>query len=254
MCGVVQAGSKLLQTRTPALITLPHTPASHSPPKAPAANGQHPGAAAAAAAAGGSGGSSGSSPKLPARGSKGSSSPGSKQHQRASSSGGGGGSGGSSSAANAAAAAGALIASHQHACFLAGLMSEVHKLLCMGVLRVQLALPLLGMCAPPALCFNGQAQRYDQRFAHFHTLQRPDPLQYEQYVAATDVSRAPPARLLQLAADNFHRVRLVCGGAWALAWAVVVRASCACTVCVRRVRASCACVVGLRRVRALRAY
>jgi hypothetical protein len=44
-------------------------------------------------------------------------------------------------------------------------------MLAMGTVRVLLALPLLGMWSPPKLLFNSQAQRYDQRFASFHTLQ-----------------------------------------------------------------------------------
>jgi hypothetical protein len=91
-------------------------------------------------------------------------------------------------------------------------------MLAMGTVRVLLSLPMLGMWSPPKLLFNSQAQRYDQRFASFHTLQRPDPLAYEQYVASTDVTGAEAEVLLKLAQDNFAKVGWLYtrggGGGW----------------------------------------
>jgi hypothetical protein len=146
-----------------------------------------PPAAAAAAAA--------TSPKLPSRaGSKAAKSPSSRSS----------GTGGSN-AATAAATAAALQAYTAQAT-LTQLFCDVHKMLAMGTVRVLLSLPMLGMWSPPKLLFNSQAQRYDQRFASFHTLQRPDPLAYEQYVASTDVTGAEAEVLLKLAQDNFAKV------------------------------------------------
>jgi hypothetical protein len=79
-------------------------------------------------------------------------------------------------------------------------------MLSMGTVRILLTLPLLGMWSPPKLLFNSQSQRYDQRFASFHTVVRPDPLAYEQYVASTDVQGAAVEQLLRLAQDNFAKV------------------------------------------------
>jgi hypothetical protein len=89
---------------------------------------------------------------------------------------------------------------------LAQLFDDVYKLLSMGTVRVLLALPLLGMWSPPQLLFNSQAQRYDQRFASFHTVPRPDPLAYEQFVGSTDVTGASAEQLLRLAQTDFAKV------------------------------------------------
>jgi len=189
---VHQQGHKLLRQHKPAVIT---TAAA---------------AAAAAASKAGSSGSSGStaSPKLPSKGGskggKGSSSP----AVRSSSSGGGGG---GSTAATAAATA-ATLQAYQQQSTLNQLFCDVHKMLAMGTVRVLLTLPLLGMFEAPQLLFNSQAQRYDQRFAYFHILQRPDPLTYEQYLSSTDVRGASAEQLLRLAQDNFAKVRRVVWG------------------------------------------
>lgn len=187
LTSVHQQGTRLLKEQRPSVITT-----------APAA-----GAAAKSSSSSGGGGSAASaSPKLPGRGSskggKGSSSP----SPRGSST---GSTGGSSNAATAAATA-AVLQAYSNQATLTQLFCDVIKQLSMGTVRVLLTLPMLGMWAPPKLSFNSQVQRYDQRFASFHTLQRPDPLAYEQFVASTDVTGASAEMLLKLAQDNFAKV------------------------------------------------
>lgn len=165
------------------------------------------------------------SPKLPAKGG------GSKGGAAAAAAGGKGSSSGSN-----------VLQAYSHQATLTQLFCDVHKQLAMGTVRVLLTLPLLGMWQPPALLFNSQAQRYDQRFASFLVLQRPDPLMYEQFVASTDVSGASAEVLLRLAQENFAKVGLLfCGFVILWGWRRVV------CVCGRggKIREGCtaACVV-----------
>ncbi|KAF8061133.1 NAA35 [Scenedesmus sp. PABB004] len=104
----------------------------------------------------------------------------------------------------------------------AGLQLEVLHHLATGVLRVVMALPLLGLYSPPELPFNTEAQRFEQRFASFTTLQRPDPLSYEQFVASTSTDGVTAAQLLALAADSFRKVQQAAAliKAQAAAWGV----------------------------------
>eukprot|EP00879_Flechtneria_rotunda_P027236 GHRR01029152.1.p1 GENE.GHRR01029152.1~~GHRR01029152.1.p1 ORF type:complete len:216 (-),score=79.81 GHRR01029152.1:420-1067(-) len=86
------------------------------------------------------------------------------------------------------------------------LIMEVWKHLSVGALRVVMTLPMLGMYKPPELLFNTEAQRFDQRFASFHALQRPEPLGYDLFVESTSVKGVSPEQLLMLAYDSFKKV------------------------------------------------
>jgi hypothetical protein len=184
LTSVNQAGMRMLTQQKPAIIT---TAAA-----AAAAGAKAKSSSSKNSSSGGGGGSA--SPKLPGKGSRGSK--------------GGGSSSGSSgsNAAAAAAATAAMLQAYSQQSALAQIFDDVYKLLSMGTVRVLLALPLLGMWAPPQLLFNSQAQRYDQRFASFHTVPRPDPLAYEQYVNSTDVTGASAEQLLRLAQADFAKV------------------------------------------------
>jgi hypothetical protein len=94
---------------------------------------------------------------------------------------------------------------------------ETLRLGCQGTLRLCVGLKLAGLLTDPELHFNTMLQRFDQRFASFHMLQRPEPLQYESYQVSVDPGEHTAEYLLQLAADNFTQVRslgAVCEGAF----------------------------------------
>jgi hypothetical protein len=94
---------------------------------------------------------------------------------------------------------------------LSNLILEGQRHLAMGLLRLQMAMPLVKLQSNfgqtlTELPFNSEAQRFDQRFAAFHQLQRPEPLTYEQYVQSTSVEGVNAGQLLRLAGDSFKRV------------------------------------------------
>jgi hypothetical protein len=89
---------------------------------------------------------------------------------------------------------------------LSNLFLEAQRQLAMGTLRLMMAMPLVKLYAAPELPFNSEAQRFDQRFAAFHQLQRPDPLRYEQFVQSTSVEGVAAGQLLRLAGESFKRV------------------------------------------------
>lgn len=68
-----------------------------------------------------------------------------------------------------------------------------------------------GITKEPVLTFNTHQQRFDQRFANFHTLTRPEPLHYSQFVESLDTSGHAYKFVLQLAFDSFKAVRALCG-------------------------------------------
>jgi hypothetical protein len=120
---------------------------------------------------------------------------------------------------------------------LSNLILEGQRHLAMGLLRLQMATPLVklgqtltGGQTLTELPFNSEAQRFDQRFAAFHQLQRPEPLTYEQYVQSTSVEGVPAGQLLRLAGESFKRVRLICycplfAGFWAASYVMLVTGS-----------------------------
>lgn len=69
-----------------------------------------------------------------------------------------------------------------------------------------MALEMLGMYIPPEHPFNSEAQRYDQRFASFHLLTRPDPLTYDQFKQSTSTEGVDVVQLLNLACGSFKQV------------------------------------------------
>jgi hypothetical protein len=104
---------------------------------------------------------------------------------------------------------------------------ETLRLASQGILRLCVGLKLAGLLPDPELQFNSQLQRFDQRFASFHMLQRPEPLQYESFEASVDPGEHKADFLLQLAADNFTQVgggclgwggRLTCSCVSAVVW------------------------------------
>lgn len=190
---VWQQGSKHLQEQQPALITTPGP--THK-------KGSSSSSSSTAAAAAGLGGA-----KLPSK----ASSKGSKaataaakaaqqqQQQPAKHS-------SSSSDAHAHSSG-----SSKPAWLLSNLILEAQRQLAMGTLRLMMALPLLELYNHPELPFNSEAQRFDQRFAAFHALQRPEPLAYGQFVTSTSVEGVEPVQLLRLAGDSFKRAQQACG-------------------------------------------
>lgn len=85
---------------------------------------------------------------------------------------------------------------------------ELQRHLCQGMLRMMVALREMGLVPVPDVPFNSELQRFDQRFACFHLLVRPDPLHYDQYQHSVAVDPGiTPSTLLTLASEAFGQVR-----------------------------------------------
>lgn len=64
----------------------------------------------------------------------------------------------------------------------------VERLLCQAQMRMAAALLAGGQLRPFPAPFNGEAQRFEQRFGFLHRLQRPEPLAFDQYARSVDIS------------------------------------------------------------------
>lgn len=76
--------------------------------------------------------------------------------------------------------------------------AHVERLVCQAQMRLAAALLAAGRLQPLLGPFNGEAQRFQQRFAFAQRLQRPEPLFFDQYARSVDVSSAPLPLLLFL--------------------------------------------------------
>jgi hypothetical protein len=85
--------------------------------------------------------------------------------------------------------------------------------LCQGMMHMCVALSAAGVMAQPPLPFNGQRERFEQRFGSLHILTRPEPLGYEQYAASVDMKGASPSAVLGAASASLAKVRRSCGSA-----------------------------------------
>jgi len=88
--------------------------------------------------------------------------------------------------------------------------TELLSSMCLGLVRLQLALKVAGIVPDPILTFNSERERFDQRFAAFHTppLVRPEPMGYGQYLeAVASADDMAPEQLLALAIESFAMVR-----------------------------------------------
>ena len=73
-------------------------------------------------------------------------------------------------------------------------MLEAGRAASQGVFRAAAAAAMTGrLPEPPSAPADAPAQRFEQRFAVFATLVRPEPLCYQQFTEAMDTSSAPSA-------------------------------------------------------------
>jgi hypothetical protein len=81
----------------------------------------------------------------------------------------------------------------------------VERVLCQALMRVAAGLTRAGHLPPYPAPFNAEEQRFEQRFAALHRLQRPEPLPYQQYARSVDVS----GTLLTLQSEPFLECSLL---------------------------------------------
>ena len=67
----------------------------------------------------------------------------------------------------------------------------MERALCQAHMRLAAGLARCGRLRAGGGPFNGEAQRFEQRFAALHRLARPEPLDHAQYAAAVDATGAP---------------------------------------------------------------
>jgi N-alpha-acetyltransferase 35, NatC auxiliary subunit len=87
------------------------------------------------------------------------------------------------------------------------LASHVDRFMCQAMLRVTLALRILGLAAPPAESFSTEKERFEQRFGCFAQLVRPDALKYADFETAVEGTDSPPEQLLVSALESFARAQ-----------------------------------------------
>ena len=67
--------------------------------------------------------------------------------------------------------------------------------------------PPPGLLRDPPMPFNEVTQRFEQRFASFHSsVTHPEPLSYADFASSTDVSSLGPIQLLQSATEALTMV------------------------------------------------
>jgi hypothetical protein len=86
---------------------------------------------------------------------------------------------------------------------------DAMRALCQGTFRLGL---LLQACGAMGGDSDGcDAERYEVRFGFWAgSVERPEPLSYEQYRAAADLAEVTLPRLAELAAESFGRAKQVC--------------------------------------------
>lgn len=82
--------------------------------------------------------------------------------------------------------------------------------LCQGLMHMCVGLTASGVLTPPALPFNSEAERFEQRFGSFHILTRPEPLAYQQFEASVELRGMEPRQLLAAAGGTLTKVRFLC--------------------------------------------
>lgn len=84
---------------------------------------------------------------------------------------------------------------------------ESSRLLCQGMLRVMVGLRLAAAVRTLDPPFNTPLQHFDQRFAAFHCLIRPEPLSFQQYCASMDTKSYSAVQLLGMAGEALTQMR-----------------------------------------------
>ncbi|KAG2496391.1 hypothetical protein HYH03_005618 [Edaphochlamys debaryana] len=85
---------------------------------------------------------------------------------------------------------------------------EAMQQLCQGMLRLMVGLKMAGCISQPhPPPFNGQTERFEQRFAAFGQLMRPLPLTPQEFVASMDPQGRGAGDMLALASRQFKEAR-----------------------------------------------
>lgn len=72
--------------------------------------------------------------------------------------------------------------------------------MCQGLVRLLLAIKMLGADVSTESPFNTEAERFQQRFSCLAQIETPEPLDYQAYVANTDPRGASAAEVCLTAA------------------------------------------------------
>ncbi|CAD7702869.1 unnamed protein product [Ostreobium quekettii] len=95
-----------------------------------------------------------------------------------------------------------LIRTQRYAMELAILETERH--MSQGIVRLMLGLHMTGTLTKPEFPFNGEAERFHQRFDCFQQVEQPEPLEYAAFAASTHIVAPSSSRILDAASKSFH--------------------------------------------------
>lgn len=89
------------------------------------------------------------------------------------------------------------------------MVQEAQRLVCQGLARTLIALSMDGKVKEGLRPLSSEEERFEQRFATFFLLSAPEPVTYEHYRTATDVSNFSAQDLYELAGNCFKQGKRV---------------------------------------------
>jgi len=89
------------------------------------------------------------------------------------------------------------------------MVQEAQRLVCQGLARTLTALSMEGKVEEGSRSLSSEEERFEQRFATFFLLNAPEPVTYEHYRTATDVTNFSARNLYELAGNCFKEGKRV---------------------------------------------
>ena len=89
------------------------------------------------------------------------------------------------------------------------MVQEAQRLVCQGLARTLTALSMEGKVEEGPRSLSSEEERFEQRFATFFLLNAPEPVTYEHYRTATDVTNFSARNLYELAGNCFKEGKRV---------------------------------------------
>ena len=84
---------------------------------------------------------------------------------------------------------------------------QIDRFMCQGMIRLALALRVVGLVDAPASGFVSEEQWFQQRFGCFSQIVRPEMLTYDQFKVSTEATNVSAETLLVMALDAFLRAQ-----------------------------------------------
>eukprot|EP00884_Botryococcus_braunii_P020280 jgi/Botrbrau1/6936/Bobra.0215s0015.1 len=85
--------------------------------------------------------------------------------------------------------------------------AAVERVLCQAFTQLSVALGACGVSPTKDAAFNTEEQRYEQRFAAFQRLSRPQYLSYDQFCDNVRIAKLTPHQLVEIAKQGFRAAR-----------------------------------------------